>query len=265
MDVNLSERIREEDKMTNFPRRCCVLLLGLFVVSSVHAGEVVEEELKPTLDPDARTASVTAALLRTEQVYADFPKEIHASERYVIYSHGRIVEGNDEKPMSPDFGLYDFPAVRRALFDGGGFNLIAYQRPKDIGMEPSIALLESWVRKLVEAGVKPSRITLVGFSRGGHITARVSANVHDLGINTAILAICQDGDLPEPRIELGGHVLSVYETTDVVGSCAKLGSRGPLESFEEIAITTGRRHGAFFQPLPEWIMPLKDWIARTNR
>jgi hypothetical protein len=51
----------------------------------------------------------------------------------------------------------------------------------------------------------------------------------------------------------------------MMGSCARLGSRGKLASFEEISITTGRRHGAFFQPLPEWIIPLKDWIARTNR
>jgi hypothetical protein len=60
-------------------------------------------------------------------------------------------------------------------------------------------------------------------------------------------------------------VFSIYETTDVVGSCSKIGERSRPAPFEEVAISTGRKHGAFFQPLPEWVKPLKDWIARTNR
>jgi hypothetical protein len=41
--------------------------------------------------------------------------------------------------------------------------------------------------------------------------------------------------------------------------------RSRLTSFEEIAISTGKGHAAFFQPLPEWVGPLKKWIERTNR
>jgi hypothetical protein len=200
------------------------------------------------------------------QIYSDLPKDIDAAGRYVFYSHGRIVEGDNEKPVSPDFGVYDFPAVRQALFDGAGFNLIAYHRPRDADVGTHVAMLESWVRKLVQAGVKPSRITLIGFSRGAALTARASSGLRDLGINTAILAMCLDGDIKaDPPLVLGGHFLSVYETTDEVGSCAKLGQRGKLSSFEEVAITTGLRHGAFFKPMPQWVTPLKDWIARTNR
>src|SRR5580692_3918162 len=64
-------------------------------------------------------------------IYAHFPDTIHANERYVIYSHGLIVEGDNPKPISPKFGQYDFPGIKLALFSGGGFNLIAYQRPKN--------------------------------------------------------------------------------------------------------------------------------------
>ncbi len=95
--------------------------------------------------------------------------------------------------MSPEFGEYDFPAIRKTLFEGGGFNLIAYHRPKDVELGPSASLLESWVRKLVAAGVRPSHITLVGFSRGGQITAHASSRLSDLGVNTAILAVCYEG------------------------------------------------------------------------
>jgi hypothetical protein len=202
---------------------------------------------------------------RAGEIYSRFPDTIHASERYVIYSHGLIVEGDDPKPISPKYGQYDFPAITQILFDSGGFNLIAYQRPKS--SDDSYAdTLKSWVKRLLEAGVKPTRITLVGFSRGAQLTALASSGLAAEGINTALLAICEDGDVTQaPGLVLGGNLLSIYETSDELGSCRKLSGRGHLKSFKEVAISTGKKHGAFFQPLPQWIEPLKAWIAKTNR
>ena len=202
---------------------------------------------------------------RAVELYAKFPDSIHAGERYVIYSHGMIVEGDDPKPISPQYGQYDFPAIKQALFDAGGFNLIAYQRPKS--SDDSYAdTLKSWVRRLLDAGVSPSRITLVGFSRGAQLTALASSGVAAEGINTALLAICEDGDVSHvPELVLGGNLLSIYETSDGLGSCQKLSARSHLKSFKEVAISTGKKHGAFFQPLPQWTGPLRAWIEKTNR
>jgi hypothetical protein len=203
---------------------------------------------------------------RAVELYTDFPSVIHADERYVIYSHGLIVEGDNPRPVSPKYGQYDFPAIKGALFDGGGFNLIAYQRPKNADFDTQVRLLESWVRRLRAAGVKPTRITLVGFSRGGQLTAVAAGHLAVEGINTAILAICQNGDFDiTPPVTLGGNFLSIYETSDMLGSCAKLAARSHLASFKEVAISTGKGHGAFFQPRPEWLRPLRAWIDATNR
>jgi predicted esterase len=200
------------------------------------------------------------------ELYVDFPNEIRAGERYVIFSHGLIAEGNDPRPMHPTRGVYDLPAIRDALFMNGNFNLISHQREKNTEMKPYIDKLESWVRGLMEAGVPASRITLVGFSRGGHLTAYTSGRLAQVGINTAIMGACRNGEIPrEPPLELGGHVLSIYETTDEVGSCIKLSERGQLKSFKEVAITTGKGHAAFFVPRGEWINPLRQWIDATNK
>jgi hypothetical protein len=199
------------------------------------------------------------------EIYDRFPDSIHAGERYVIYSHGMIVEGDDPKPISPKYGQYDFPAIKQALFSGGGFNLIAYQRPKSPD-DTYADTLKSWVRRLLDAGVKPGRITLVGFSRGAQLTALASGGLASVDINTALLAICEDGDVSQaPGLILGGNLLSIYETSDELGSCEKLAARSHLESFKEVPISTGKKHGAFFQPLPQWLRPLKAWIAKTNR
>jgi hypothetical protein len=201
------------------------------------------------------------------EIFTEMPNTVNPEERYVLYSHGLIVEGDNPTPESPEFGVYDFPAIKEAIFAEGGFNLIAHQRPKNTEILAYVATLESWVLRLLQAGVKPSRITLVGFSRGSHLTAYASGRLKEYGINTALLASCSDGDIAknDSPLVLGGHVLNIYETTDLVGTCEKLGSRGELLSFKEIAITTGRKHGAFFQALPEWVEPLKAWISETNR
>jgi hypothetical protein len=200
------------------------------------------------------------------QIYDRFPDTIHANERYVIYSHGLIAEGDNPRPISPKYGLYDFPGIKQALFSAGRFNLIAYQRPKNSDFDAYAETLKYWVGRLLNAGVKPSRITLVGFSRGGQLTAYASSDLQSVGINTAILAICEDGDFSrDPPLILGGNLLSIYETSDELGSCAKLAARSHLTSFKEVAISTGKSHGAFFHPLPEWLQPLKAWIAKTNR
>src|ERR1700721_4557135 len=97
------------------------------------------------------------------EIYDRFPDSIHPGERYVIYSHGFIAEGDDPKPVSPQYGLYDFPAIKEAIFANGDFNLIAYQRPKVLEYFCA-KTLTSWVRRLVDGGVKPSKFILVGFS-----------------------------------------------------------------------------------------------------
>jgi dienelactone hydrolase len=144
---------------------------------------------------------------RAVEIYDRFPDSIHASERYVIYSHGMIVEGDDPKPISPKYGQYDFPAIKQSLFSAGGFNLIAFQRPKSSD-DTYADTLKSWVRRLRDAGVRPSRITLVGFSRGAQLTALASSDLASVGINTALLAICEDGDVSQaPGLILGGNLL----------------------------------------------------------
>jgi hypothetical protein len=199
-------------------------------------------------------------------IYSTLPGKIHPRERYVFYSHGLIVEGNDERPVHQEYGVYDFPAIKMAIFKGGGFNLIAFHRPKNANVELHSAMLEDWVRQLLAAGVPASRITLVGFSRGGGITAYASAHLRDVGINTALMGACANGDIKSPQpLALTGNLLNIYETTDSVLSCDVLAKHSHLKSFKEVAISTGKKHGAFFTPRTEWVEPLKVWIRETNK
>ena len=195
-----------------------------------------------------------------DNLYSDFPVQIKANEKYVFYSHGLIVEGDNQTPVHSRWGKYDFPAVKKALQDKA-YHLIAYHRPKNTLPRKFAKKLAGDIHRLVKQGVPYKNITVLGFSRGGEITALVSSYVASKHMNTVILAACSGWLMKDESIKLYGKVLSIYETSDGVGSCKKLVERSPeVFSFKEIAITTGLEHGAFYRPVNTWIEPLKKWL-----
>ena len=194
----------------------------------------------------AIVVSLATSTAVAETLYEQFPSQINSDEKYVFYSHGLIVEGDDASPIHPEYGMYEFPAIKQALFEIGGFNLIAHHRPKNTDIEQYANLLKSWVMSLIQAGVAPADITLIGFSRGAHLTALAASQLQAYEINTVLMASCFDGDIvSDPPISLSGRLLSIYETSDTAGPCQKLAARSQLNSFDEIAISTGRKHGTF--------------------
>lgn len=201
------------------------------------------------------------------KIYDSFPDTINANENYVFYSHGFIVEGDNPKPVDKrnGWGLYDFPAIKQALADDS-YNLIAFHRPKDTDPYKYAYELNKQIRSLVDAGVSPKNITIMGFSRGAFITGLTSDKVSDLGVNTIILAGC--GRLvwrSTSDIKVYGHVLSIYEDSDKANTCQKLKQKSyGVESFTEIKLETGLSHGAFYRPIKEWIEPVKKWIKSAK-
>ena len=200
-----------------------------------------------------------AGLCLAATIHSDFPASIDPDGIYVFYSHGAIVEGGDPKPKHPKWGIYDFPAIKRDLADSG-FEVIASHRPqKTDPVQHANALVEQ-VSKLLDAGIEPNRISLLGFSKGGYISALASSEIDD-AINIIMLAACGKRVKNSPDIRLHGNFLSIYETSDSVGSCKKLADNSPeLISFEEISISTGLSHGAFYRPIEKWMTPVTDWI-----
>ncbi|OTG87133.1 alpha/beta hydrolase [Acinetobacter sp. ANC 4558] len=197
------------------------------------------------------------------KIYTEFPSQVDANQKYVFYSHGLILEGNIDTPINPkkpQWGMYDFPNVKEQLSDNA-YNLIAYHRPKNTDKYEYAHKLKHDVEHLIRLGVKAENISLIGFSRGGEITLLASNALKNEKINYVILAACLGDIERDPNIKLYGRVLSIYETSDEVGSCKTIQERSPrITSFTEKAITTNQQHGAFFRPNQIWIEPIKTWI-----
>lgn len=192
------------------------------------------------------------------------PEPIKPNAHYVFYSHGYIVEGDNPKPIHKEWGVYDFPAVKAAL-KSEHYELIAYHRPKKTDPFLFAKKLANDVNTLISKGVKPENITLLGFSRGGALSILTSNELKNEKINTIILAGCAGLIKRNKAVQVYGHVRSIYETSDQVGSCNFLIERSEhVASFKEIAISTDLSHGAFYLPRPDWVNPVKSWIENPS-
>ena len=208
----------------------------------------------------ALATTLFSSICTAGNLYEKFPKQIKANEKYVFYSHGFIVEGDNPMPVNPHWGMYDFPKIKELLADEK-YNLIAYHRPKDTDPKEFAKKLANDIKMLADQGVKYENITLIGFSRGGAITVLTSHYVQSDKMKSIILAGCGKFEKSNTDVKVHGNIYSIFETSDGVGSCQYLINRSEkVKSFEEIAISTGKGHGAFYNPLPEWVEPVKKWI-----
>jgi pimeloyl-ACP methyl ester carboxylesterase len=187
--------------------------------------------------------------------------------KYLFYLHGRIVQTSQSpRPVHPRFGPYEYEAIL-AAFRERGFMVFSEIRPRDSGVDDYAQKVADKVRALLDAGVPPQRITIVGASMGGAIALSAAATIAEPRINVALLAGCFAPEVASLRGHHRapmGHVLSFREASDdIATSCRDVTAAfHGLELDDEIVLHTGLAHGFIYRPLPEWVEPLVAWTDR---
>jgi len=210
-----------------------------------------------------KVCSLIALLLPAQlfagEIVSDVPQRIDPETRYVFYLHGKIIE-EGLRPSHPRWGLYDYPLILETLAQEG-ITVISEQRQKGTDARAYAEKVLRQVNKLIDGGAMPERITVIGFSAGGVIAILTSSMSDDIDINFVFMASCWARTKDQAPAGLHGRVLSVYETSDMALSCSDLADRKPgPASFEEIAIETGKEHGAFYLPDEAWVVPVLNFI-----
>jgi len=179
----------------------------------------------------------------------------------VFYLHGRIVEDEGPRPVHERFGLYDYPAIVEAL-GADGATVEAEARKSGTKAHEYAQIVVERIEDMIATGTAPEDITVVGFSKGGSIAIFTSYFLGHPDLNFVFIAACADWISSAPQLTVSGNIFSIYEESDALaGSCASLASRNDnLSSFTELAISTGKEHGAFYLPRDYWVEPLLDWI-----
>jgi len=193
------------------------------------------------------------------------PGKPEPDAHYVFYLHGQIVQDVGPRPTHPQYGLYDYPLILETLA-GHGLTVISERRSKGTDRAKYAKSIVKQVGTLLDNGVAPEKITVLGFSAGGIITIFASSIMPDADINFIIMASCSEWIADAPDLRLNGRVLSVYELSDFAYSCRELASRSPGPSdYQDIAIDTGKEHGAFYLPDAAWVLPVVDWIKAADQ
>jgi Tol biopolymer transport system component len=179
--------------------------------------------------------------------------------KYLFYLHGKIVEDQGAKAVSERYGAYEYEKIVEG-FRAEGFRVISEVRPKDTDVEKYAEKVAAEVRQLLKDGVAPENITVVGASRGAFITILASTYIKNRNVNFVIIAGCSVSREFLNLANLYGNVLSIYEKSDVTGSCKQVFDDAEgLNKQKEVMLETGLAHGFIYRPMREWLIPTLDW------
>jgi hypothetical protein len=180
----------------------------------------------------------------------------------MIYLHNLWLENQGPGVPHPEFGDYEYDGILSALAEPG---LTVIGEVRQRGSDPHVAArrVADQVLTLLEAGVPPEHLTVVGFSKGGAIAILASALIADDSVNFVFIAACGSWLQSTPDLVSRGRLLSIREASDrAAGSCEILFARAPPSVVrDEIVLSLGGGHGAFFRPHPEWIRPVIRWAT----
>jgi hypothetical protein len=186
-----------------------------------------------------------------------------AAPHYLFYLHGRIVEDQGPRGISPQFGRYDYPGIL-AAFRRRGLQVVSEVRPSGTDPGTYADRVAGEVRALLARGVPASHVTIVGASKGAVIASLVSTRLREPRVRYVLLANCNGWLIRTHDPRLTGEVLSIYEQSDEIGgTCRPLAARSPgLRRFSEIALDTRLGHGMVYRPLRAWVDPAAAWAKR---
>ena len=197
-------------------------------------------------------------------VLGNAPREIDRSARYLFYVSGYIVAEGNTRPTSPKYGVYEYQEILES-FKERGFVVISDARKQSPEIVPYAAKVAAQVKQLLNAGVPPQNITIVGASQGSWIAMLVSTYTANRDVNFVFLAACAADDGFLKSVDLHGNVLFISERTDLPGSCQRFrdDAKG-IREYKAIEINTGLKHGFLYRPLKEWIEPTIEWSQASR-
>lgn len=204
----------------------------------------------------------------------DMPVSVNTADRYLFFLHGTISELQGAYATHPVYGTYDYHRMVGALAEHG-FTVISEIRPRETDIRRYAERVARQVKDLMDRGVPPEHISVVGFSKGGAMTLYVASMVHHPRVSFVVLAGCGISErhrvgferfLADSASDLRGRILSLYDTKDsICGSCkAAFDRAGGSISGREIVLQVGRGHGTFYTPRQEWLIPLVEWIGEAE-
>jgi len=187
------------------------------------------------------------------------------NEKHLFYLHGRIVEVQGIHAVSEQFGAYQYEDIINTLKQAGAV-LHHEVRTTETDFQDFSIKISNQIDSLIQSGVSPNDITVIGASKGAVMTMNIS-HLNSNPINYVLLGANNDYIENENQWNLHGRILGIYEKSDnLAGKNYQywVHASPRAVSFEQIEINTGLGHGFLYQPLEAWLKPAFKWIEETN-
>lgn len=203
-------------------------------------------------------------LVAGQGIRHDLPAKIDPAGYYMFYLHGGVVTVKGDNAINdpvPQFGPYQYSRILDTL-RAHGFYVISERRLPDIDDSIYVKKIAHQVDTLLQSKVPVRNIILVGASAGSDIVLRVSDRLKNPQMKYVIMGGCWP-DLYKYYLdmEIGGRFLSIIESSDSHGTCAKIfEKRKQVKDFHEIKLETGLDHGFIYKPYAAWIDPVVQWF-----
>lgn len=225
-------------------------------VVSVSWGGIANKS-STTLDKSIFERAVTQGVILT-----DVPPQIDRNPRYLFYLPGYIVHSQNTRPISPEYGAYEYAQIL-ITFQDNDFVVISEARKQSREIEPDAHKVADQITKLLKAGVPAKHITVVGASQGSWIAMLASTYLKDRGVNFVLIAACSADKGFLKMVNLHGNILSIYERSDLAQSCSDYRADATgVKDWKEVAVNTGLKHGFIYRPMKEWVEPTIAWARR---
>lgn len=188
--------------------------------------------------------------------------------RYIFYLHGKIIEDQGIPAVSERFGTYEYQNILDTL-ENAGFKVISEKRPRNTDPDVYANKVVAQIENLINTGVAPEKITIVGASKGAWIAIMASSKLKNEKVNFVFMGICTEDSLAyfeSNKISVCGNILSIYEHSDTgVSSCEKLIDGSLCAGIsKEIELNLGTGHGFLFKPSRGWITPVIQWASGNH-
>ena len=186
------------------------------------------------------------------------------AKKYVFYLHGRIVEVQGKDAFSEQYGKYEYENILDAL-KGKNIVVLSEVRPADTKIKPYAQKVVRQIDSLIRKGVPPGNITVIGASKGALIAMQVSTDLKNKAVNYVFIAGAFRSLEKQFDFDLYGNILGIYEKSDPIAGnnyLPLIKRSSGVNKFKEIELDTGLGHGIVFKPLDEWVIPVKEWIAK---
>jgi len=191
-----------------------------------------------------------------------FTCEIKNDDRIIFFLHNRFLETHELNESHPEFGRTEYKEIV-SEFEKSGFKVISEIRKGNVNAREYAIGIANQIDSLINSGMEPKKITVIGTSKGGYIAQYVSTIANNPGLNFVFVASFQNSDIQNiTEINYCGNILTIFEKSDPFGISAierKKTSTCDIRHFKEIELNTGMRHGFLFKPLKEWIQPSIKW------